>query len=140
MSIAHVFVISVPRSFDGLPRCDKTTSSKSWPSSRVHQSGCSLHWQFVGFQLLQCGACFFGFRLGSAISVTFWLELAKERTRKNPSHPPYCVRDMGEDNWPSEPWYVQAGLLWLSRCARRGSWIQHQPRCPPGHVRKGSRV
>ena len=35
MSIAHVFVISVPRSFDGLPRCDKTTSSKSWPSSRV---------------------------------------------------------------------------------------------------------
>ena len=92
------------------------------------------------FQLLQCGACFFGFRLGSAISVTFWLELAKERTRKNPSHPPYCVRDMGEDNWPSEPWYVQAGLLWLSRCARRGSWIQHQPHWPPGHVRKGSRV
>ena len=52
--------------------------------------------------------------------------------RKNPSHPPYCVRDMGEDNWPSELWYVQAGLLWLSRCARRGSWIQHQPRGPPG--------
>ena len=83
LSIAHVFVISVFRSFDGLPCCDKTTSSKSWPSSRVHQSGCSLHWQFAGFQLLQCGACFFGFRLRSAFSVTFWLELAKERTRIN---------------------------------------------------------
>ena len=35
------------------------------------------------FQLLQCGACFFGLRLRSAFSVTFWLELAKERTRKN---------------------------------------------------------
>ena len=51
LSIAHVFVISVFRSFDGLPRCDKTTSSKSWPSSRVHQLGCSLHWQFAGFSI-----------------------------------------------------------------------------------------
>ena len=51
LSIAHVFVISVFRSFDGLPRCDKTTSSKSWPSSRMHQSGCSLHWQFAGFSI-----------------------------------------------------------------------------------------
>ena len=63
MLIALVLVISVPRPFDGLPRCDRTTSSKVGPLLEfapirsLVAGGISRF-----FWLLQWGARFFSVR------------------------------------------------------------------------------
>ena len=87
LSIAHVFVISVSRSFDGLPCCDKTASSKSWPSRQIAPIGLLVALAVRGF--FNCSNAVLAFSalgLGPRFQSLFgWSWLRKEHKKSLPS-------------------------------------------------------